>query len=321
MRLSLWQQFSSNHSASFTVVGQFANEEKAADAERTLKTLFEDIQAAWALRGRENDIPPTWAELEASQTYDIEWDKSLDWLSESLDKHLLRFEQYVFVMTTFETHQRYDTMEALMGKLADATYVKRSEWSPDTLILTELKCVTLSEQSASEIAAEIRQYFSPDTIKGSIPPWEIFSPRFYFSAYDLIRPSYDIEPDRDVIAKAIDALYHYQKAVRDKYRVTIAESDAIGALMPLRNQGYTFLVPLDTNILPKIALEVAHLAMASAFGGKIESVGSTIHIPEVAFFRPEYGIPALVEYLKSKGCVDITYTLQTIPYASKPEYI
>ncbi|MEO8609302.1 MAG: hypothetical protein ABI690_15530 [Chloroflexota bacterium] len=297
--------------------------QKAEDAERILKTLFEDIQLYWAAGSPADEKSPSWAELEASQTYDIEWEKSMDWLSESIDKHLLRFEQYVFVMTTFETHQRYDTMEALMGKLADATYVERSEWSPDTLILTEVKCATSSEQSASQIAAEIRQYFTPDTIEGSIPPWEIFSPSFFpfYFPSDLIRRSYDIEPNRDVVLKAIDALYHYQKAVREKYRVVIAESDAIRALMPLRNQGYTFLVSLDTDVLPKIALEVAHFANTSAFGGKIETEGSTIHIPEIAFFKPAHGIPALVEYLKSKGCTDITYTLKTVPYASKPEYI
>lgn len=313
MKLSLWQQFSSNHSASFTVVGKFADAQKAADAEHTLKSLFEDIKVYWATNTHLEPMPPSWAELEASQTYDIKWDESFDWLSESLDKHLLRFDQYVFVMNTFETHQRYDTMEALMGKLADATYVERSEWSPDTLILMEAKCTAPSEQIASQIIAEIRQHFSPDTIEGSIPPWEVFSPLPTLNASGFSYNPYDFHPDIEIIRNALDALYRYQKAARDKYRVTIAESAAIAALQPLRNEGYTFTIPLDSETLPEIARDVAYVADTQAFGGKIETDGSIIHIPEVAFFSPAYGIPALVEYLKSQGCTDIAYTLQTVP--------
>ncbi|MFN8373821.1 MAG: hypothetical protein U0694_13215 [Anaerolineae bacterium] len=42
MRLSLWQQFSSNHSSSFTVVGEFATPEKlASDYGRTARFLLQ----------------------------------------------------------------------------------------------------------------------------------------------------------------------------------------------------------------------------------------------------------------------------------------
>jgi uncharacterized lipoprotein YehR (DUF1307 family) len=45
MKLSIWQQFSSNHSANFTTVGQFESAEWAQEALKEVQEIIQNI--AW----------------------------------------------------------------------------------------------------------------------------------------------------------------------------------------------------------------------------------------------------------------------------------
>lgn len=47
MKLSLWTQFSSNHSSRYTVIGQFATAEQAHEVKAELEALLLDIAAWW----------------------------------------------------------------------------------------------------------------------------------------------------------------------------------------------------------------------------------------------------------------------------------
>lgn len=43
MKLSLWQQFSSNHSAGFSLIGQFKTAEEATQAVAVIRGILEKI--------------------------------------------------------------------------------------------------------------------------------------------------------------------------------------------------------------------------------------------------------------------------------------
>ena len=82
MRISIWPQFSSNHSANFEIVGVFETHDLA---HHTAETLREEFQAIDAQRmGYEpycHDCPPTTAEALLAKQYGIDWGEfSLDWL-------------------------------------------------------------------------------------------------------------------------------------------------------------------------------------------------------------------------------------------------
>lgn len=47
MKLSIWQQFSSNHSSSCFIVGQFESEEKAEQVEQEMRTMLQSIVDWW----------------------------------------------------------------------------------------------------------------------------------------------------------------------------------------------------------------------------------------------------------------------------------
>ena len=88
MQVSIWQQFSSNHSSRFTVVGEFETPEAAQKAADILRQFAEtirqwyaenpDADEDWNAGGPVLPIPP---ELEFSRQHNIEWgDHAHDWL-------------------------------------------------------------------------------------------------------------------------------------------------------------------------------------------------------------------------------------------------
>ncbi len=75
MRISLWQQFSSNHSAGYWVIGTFKTVDEAQHAYREMRGILEKLEQAM----REN--PSTYTEMEQAiaKQYQIEWTSSIDW--------------------------------------------------------------------------------------------------------------------------------------------------------------------------------------------------------------------------------------------------
>lgn len=93
MKLTLWRQFSSNHSAAFMLVGQFATPALAEEAAQTLRNILARIQAQWqqypTLAAREHAyeayvLSPV--ERQIRNDYQIDnFDMSLDWWLEGDD--------------------------------------------------------------------------------------------------------------------------------------------------------------------------------------------------------------------------------------------
>jgi len=95
MRISIWQQFSSNNSSDFTVVGEFASSQLAltavAEISRLLRELgewYEQPENRAALdsirpprRGVNQPLTPI--EIEFSQKYQIDWGQAIDWMRQS----------------------------------------------------------------------------------------------------------------------------------------------------------------------------------------------------------------------------------------------
>jgi hypothetical protein len=88
MRLSLWQQFSSNHSGFFWVVGTFKTMDEARTAYEELRAMLQNIdrwhrehkqesEAAWRA-GNSSPLPP---EVEYAQKFNVNWPATIDWSS------------------------------------------------------------------------------------------------------------------------------------------------------------------------------------------------------------------------------------------------
>lgn len=77
MRVSIWNQFSSNHSGSMTIVGTFGTIEKGMETERTLRQIIEEVNE-WFDRPENARYrkawmgdPPTPIEVDLIRRYDL----------------------------------------------------------------------------------------------------------------------------------------------------------------------------------------------------------------------------------------------------------
>src|SRR4051794_26197451 len=88
MRISIWQQFSSNHSSNFMLVGEFISTEAATNAANVLRQIAQSIDR-WYLdheevreRLLEDRLEvPTEVELQICAQYGIENVQAVDWLA------------------------------------------------------------------------------------------------------------------------------------------------------------------------------------------------------------------------------------------------
>lgn len=254
MRISIWQQFSSNHSSSFTVVGKFGSTEKTIGAEIIFKQLLKRIREyrEYDARIDGNEDAPTWPEVEIAEQYGFKWDAGIDWVYEDADinEHVIRFEDYVFVTTAItDTWQGPESLQNLMQKLTDAVHLKVHEHGEDKIILTQLECEAPNQEMSDFIYKEVVSYLKSTDIENLTAPWKPYLPIHE----GRLEPYFESEAD--------------------------------------------------------------------VLGGKIEQDAQIIHFPEIAFFETQYGLPALIGYLEAKGCVNIRYSLQSVPYVSRREYM
>lgn len=115
MKLSLWQQFSSNHSGDFTDVGTFESPEQANKAAEVVRQILRTIQS-WYYDPKNSETinailedanqnggsPPMPIEVEFGKQYGFEWDEQAPdslWYQESPDaaKAVTVLDQHVFI--------------------------------------------------------------------------------------------------------------------------------------------------------------------------------------------------------------------------------
>lgn len=166
MRLSLWQQFSSNHSASFTLVGTFETAEQAAKAADTARDMITRIVNYWnrldedrreemyELVVEAGDLSPT--EKRLRKQHGLEnWDTGIDWIAHDPDAALdavTLFERTVFIENTEDTWSGGIPFDALLEKLG-GTIVRRVE-SDSTEIPVVITCSAPDEATAQRLIEE-----------------------------------------------------------------------------------------------------------------------------------------------------------------------
>jgi hypothetical protein len=154
MKVTIWQQFSSNHSASFTIAGKFESIEAAKEAEATLRQIIQRVGDDYRQRYTPDTFPYddefTLSDVEAriKEEYNLEnWEHRLDWtFYDTADETVHRYENLVFAgnysSETWAAHMPFDELLEQFG--ADVA-VSVEGWKSDYL---RMRCNAPDEQSA-----------------------------------------------------------------------------------------------------------------------------------------------------------------------------
>ena len=166
MRVTIWQQFSSNHSANFTVVGEFASEADAEQAEIQVQAILDRLQKWWDKftpdermewgKITETDVL-TPIEQTLSQELNVAWTYSLNWFHWVRDRDpVTRYERFLFITNPNQIWCGPQPFDELLQKLGAKINlgVIESRTHPDSILLTDITCTLPADKEIAELLVE-----------------------------------------------------------------------------------------------------------------------------------------------------------------------
>jgi hypothetical protein len=257
MRISLWQQFSSNHSARFTVVGTFDSPAKANEAAAELQRILARIETWWGelspeewnkWRDKTETSELTPPEHEFSQHYKVDWPFTINWYTWASWHHenspVTVFEKFVFVESPhYYIWHGPQPFEELMIRFGANVALEsdESQSHTDETLLLNVRCTLPSD---AETAILLYESFNEDFAFHRDSPWDdSYHPNIdYPFNYDLVIAKFPVGVRVYEVERQDDYLYLYGIDIMDVY--SIPESDRLAKILPkladfLRKEGCT----------------------------------------------------------------------------------
>ena len=179
MKISIWQQFSSNHSASFMIVGQFESvamaESVASEVRLMIREIgswweqFEDAEAARKSLERSEDITPL--ERRFATQYEVSWSQDarnnsvapLDWISDQNAANAVRTFDKLVIIEPVDSWQGPHPIDKIIEKLG--AQVASDCEIYDSYLSLHLSCTAPDQATADQIMGEIKyKHLSRDTL-------------------------------------------------------------------------------------------------------------------------------------------------------------
>jgi hypothetical protein len=172
MKIALWQQFSSNNSSYFTVVGEFASPQEAQAAAEQIRQFFKSINewfeqpenaAQHETKFEEGYAEVSEPEKQISQRYAIPWyEETIDWLYPEVTQAIVVVDRLLFIEpgSTWQGGRPLAGMvTALGGKGMVAGDVDDFDMGDENhTVSIRVTCETSSSEAAAAIVNEIVTY-------------------------------------------------------------------------------------------------------------------------------------------------------------------
>jgi hypothetical protein len=324
VRISVWQQFSSNHSARFTVVGQFETVENANQAANELRHIIKEITdwyyshpelaEAW----NSGDLPePTPPEVEFSKKYNVDWGEyAVPWFWQV---KVTTYDTTLFIDSDGQADAGAFPINEVLVKLRGQVYVDGDIFEHELRkgVVVNLTCIAQDDASSRHIFDEIQSYFSP--FKGDVwaspqqfskaAPWLLYGDEYtlpYVPDVVQIRIPDNVKEDINTIREVIKSIIAFMGVPEVDSQLVENFAEAVRRLADF---GYQVFVNQDRirNSIDEIIRYSLFLYPYSA-RGKVERSNNQLMLHKVRFFNIAHGFPAMMHYLSSKGCRDFQYS-------------
>jgi len=334
MKLSIWQQFSSNNSSSYVIVGAFETPQKAHEAAEKFKALLQRIWEWYKAHPEAREVVDsgdrelTDVEREVMHDHNIEFEEALDWVAreESLDflpDAVAVFENLVFVATVDETETKDTPLAQYMHQLgADMKY----EEAMRTGLSINVSGTAPDDTTAQYIKASTETYLFRDRgtsrTTWTRPPWVAFydgqlvpNPEQFNRDNNTYFANLHAQDawDEDHKVEINNLTTQWNAALFAKDNQTVNKlNEQIGALFSKRGDVEPYLSRKDFLHISKI------IGWVTTFEGEKTDVvieETRVHIRDVRFLHSDigHGLPAIVTWMRALGCVDVTYEFVVMP--------
>jgi hypothetical protein len=333
MRITIWQQYSSNHSSSFTAVGVFKTAEDAQRAGESLRRTVDDIAAWYAqhqdvshavLDGRS---APTEAEAIIHARYNVDPLRAIDWLANGCARQdtVQVSDNLLFMKNGCETWLGATPFDAVLSALGGETFV---DVEAAESILVNIVCTAVDEVQAKDIEAQLSAYllrpsptFPPrSTLLRDLEPfspWIAYSP--YGSATTMQRLRELRHKYTDAQASATDPIEVRRNKLADLSKRAIgAYKDGNKELAEelhrqmetAKRQPPNYYGEFTTAELAQLqqSMLATEARIPDWAKGGVTQDGAHIDVRGVLMLRIDTCLPTLIAWLKDEGCTDIRYS-------------
>ncbi len=177
MEISVWQQFSSNHSGSFRIVGVFDTPQDAEKAAAEIKSILEKIQQwhdsnpekaevlydQWA----EGNWPPELSEIEKelAKQYQLRWPGGIDWFGQAKIHILLG--HILAVDSERQVDWGPEPFDQIINRLGGYGLVAGSDigGQPYGKIIVRVSCEAPDMATAEEIVTEKTTQWESESVR------------------------------------------------------------------------------------------------------------------------------------------------------------
>ena len=178
MKVTLWQQFSSNHSSHFKIVGVFDAPGDAEKAVAEIKSILgtisqwhkdnpDEAEALYQRWGSGEEWPPALskAEQELAKQYNVKWPAGIDWFDDV--RIHVSLGHLVLIDTKFQTDWGPQPFDAIINRLGGYGLVVGTSIGGDYFggIMVLLQCEAPDGKVAQEIATEKETEWETETIR------------------------------------------------------------------------------------------------------------------------------------------------------------
>jgi hypothetical protein len=158
MHISIWQQFASNHSNSFIVIGRFETLPQAQDAYFAVHDVLQRLREGYLttpyssvrLPADEYAYSPTPVDIEVFKPFGIVPHKMIDWISfedEFVDEVTQLYDSRIYISAF--GYSGYAPFDLLLGKLG-ATVDQTEDFEPGAMAV-DIECTAQDSHAASQI--------------------------------------------------------------------------------------------------------------------------------------------------------------------------
>lgn len=176
MHISIWQQWASNHSGGFTLVGVFETPEVAEKAKGDLWRMLQAIRnehygepvdtPLW--KDTNLWLPSASVESQIAKHFDIEWPRPIEWVDDGEffgDDTVTQSGPIIFIDAyswAFQGPQPFDTILAKLGARVSAE-VYGCEDREDVYLLFTIKCEAPTAEQAESLELAFRDILDSGT--------------------------------------------------------------------------------------------------------------------------------------------------------------
>ena len=313
MKISIWQQFSSNHSNDFHIVGEFKTTEDAHRAGEKLQKVLDQLEDYYEKHEPETYAEPNAVEKLIAKEHDIEIRAAIDWVVDNAKQRAFRvYDKTLFLSSLYQHHSLiHNSFLDLLEKLG-ANVIETSIGG--SLITVEFDAPTVQHAIEWENQVKIYHQSVLDVRAFYYPPWI----GYYLGEFDaeLDQLAKHWQNTRELVEKKEqNALHNFDDesivTEYDKWLTTTYQADKQNTVLQMFmriESANSEHHPLRNKLIHAVGDIGFPVRRVFKYCTEVIRTDNHLKLFRLSFGSAGCGLEAVIAWAKAQNCTNITYS-------------